>query len=177
LEIKSIHLENMMKTAKNLAGLAALLLVSGIAQAGDTSALARVSPVQDADYQYRQYNNGAAAEARRVEIDKLNRAVAVLESNLGADLKRVALEELIPINHPLATRTLGNMLKQAEASGNAEAQRVVATAVWYHAAQLGFNDKAANALSAGMRSSKSATVRAIGGYAVADSAGFKRRNQ
>lgn len=165
-----------MNSFKKLTGLAALLLVSGMAQAGDTSALAKVSPVQDAEYLYRPYNNGGAAESRRVEMDKLNRAVAVLESSLGSDLKQVAINELVPIDHPMATRAIGNALKQAEASRNADAQLFVAKAAWYHAAQLGFNDKAANALIAGMRSSKSNIVRAIGVAAVADSVSFKKRN-
>lgn len=160
-----------MKSTHKLSLAAALVFACGVAQAGDTSPLAKVSKVADAEYEYKLNSNGRE-EARRVEMDKLNRAAAVVDSNLSPDLKRAAMNDLVPINHPMATKALASLLRQAEKSGDANVQREVANAVWYHAAQLGFRDKAANAMIGTMRASQSQVVRNVGASAQNDMTQF-----
>ena len=163
-----------MNTIHKMSLLAAALLASSVAVAGDTSPLAKVSKVADAQYEYK-LNSTGAQEARRVEMDKLNRAVAVVESNLSVDLKRAAMNELVPIDHPMATRALANLLRQAEKSGDALVMREAANAVWYHAAQLSFRNKEANALIGTMRSSQNQVVRNVGAAAQNDMSNFKAK--
>ena len=164
-----------MNTKQKMTAIAAMLLLCGAAAAKDTSPLARVSPVQDAQYAYRPVNSGGAESANRVIMDKLNRAVAVVDSNLDAGLKRAAMQDLIEINHPLATRALASLLRQAEKSGDVLVMREVANAVWYHAAQLEFRDKAANAMIGTMRTSQNQVVRSVGAQALNDQNNYIRK--
>lgn len=164
-----------MNIKQNMTAIAAMLLLCGVAAAKDTSPLAKVSAVQDAEYAYRAVDSGGPEAARRVELDKLNRAAAVVDSSLDPGLKRAAMEDLIPINHPLATKALASLLRQAEKSGDELVMREAANAVWYHAAQLQFRDKRANAMIGTMRSSQNQVVRAVGAQAQNDQTNYLRK--
>jgi hypothetical protein len=134
----------------------------------------KFEPDQDAAAEPRLAEARADLEERR-EQARLERSLSALDSQYD-HLRSMAVEELVGMKDPRATRALADLAAAGDAVSND--RRRAALALWHHAADLAFADSAANQALKRLASGSDAdpSVKEIAKRALADMERYQRRN-